>query len=78
VSVIGSSLRPDLADEERNRVCLDGERTHLVEVVNATAEPGGSYRRYFLPVPPEMRTAREADGWTFGFESPDDHVIAVS
>jgi len=38
----------------------------LVEVVNATKEPDGTYRRYFLRVPPHMRTAREAVAWTFG------------
>jgi hypothetical protein len=56
---------------------LDGERTHLVEVVNATAEPDGSYR-YFLRVPPRVRTAREAVGWTFGFDNADDYVIAAA
>jgi hypothetical protein len=38
----------------------------LVEVVNATAERDGSFRRYLLRVPPDMRTAREAVAWTFG------------
>ena len=33
-------------------VRIDGERVQLVEVVNATAEPDGSHRRYFLRVPP--------------------------
>ncbi len=37
----------------------------LVEVENATAEADGSRRRYFLRVPPHMRTAREAVAWTF-------------
>ena len=58
-------------------VRLDGERVHLVEVVNATAEPDGSHRRYFLRVPPTARTAREAVGWTFGFENADDYILAV-
>ena len=60
------------------RVWLDGERVHLVEVVNATAEPDGSYRRYFLRVPPQARTAREAVAWTFGFERAEDYVIAMA
>lgn len=38
----------------------------MVMVVNATAEPDGSFRDYFLRVPPSMRTAREAVAWTFG------------
>ncbi len=57
---------------------LDGERTHLVEVVNATAEPDGSYRRYFLRVPPGIDTAREAVAWTFGFETADDYIVAAA
>jgi hypothetical protein len=44
----------------------DGEAVRVVEVVNATPEPDGSYRRYFLQVPPSVRTAREAIAWTFG------------
>jgi len=38
----------------------------MVEVVNATAEPDGSFKDYWLRVPPTMRTAREAVAWTFG------------
>lgn len=57
---------------------LDGERVQLVEVVNATAEADGSYRRYFLRVPPAARTAREAVAWTFGFENVDDYVLAAA
>ena len=35
------------------QIRLDGERAQVVEVVNATPEPDGSYRRYFLRVPPD-------------------------
>lgn len=45
---------------------VDGEPFLAVEVVNSTAEPDGSYRRYFLRVPPSVRTARRAVAWTFG------------
>lgn len=38
----------------------------MVEVLNATPEPDGSRRTYFLRVPPTMQTAREAVAWTFG------------
>jgi hypothetical protein len=38
----------------------------VVEVRNATPEPDGSHRIYYLRVPPTMRTAREAVAWTFG------------
>lgn len=46
---------------------LPGEREPLVfvEVENATRNPDGSRRRYFLRVPPSMRTARAAVAWTF-------------
>ncbi len=38
----------------------------MVEVVNSTAEPDGTFRTYFLRVPPATRTAREGVAWTFG------------
>ncbi|MEI7745035.1 MAG: DUF6745 domain-containing protein [Chloroflexota bacterium] len=38
----------------------------MVEVRNATQEPDGTYRTYFLRVPPRTRTAREGVAWTFG------------
>ncbi len=37
-----------------------------VEVINGTPEPDGSWRHYFLQVPPHVRTAREAVAWTYG------------
>ena len=37
-----------------------------VEVINATAEPDGTYRHFFLQVPAHMRTPREAVAWTYG------------
>jgi hypothetical protein len=42
-----------------------GEHT-MVEVRNATPEPDGSVKTYFLRVPPGMRSASEAVAWTFG------------
>jgi hypothetical protein len=57
---------------------LDGEQVALVEVVNASAEPDGSYRRYFLRVPPTMRTARAAIAWTFGFDKVSDYTLAAA
>src|SRR5262249_23597685 len=55
----------------------DDEPLHVVEVVNATPEPDGSYRRYFLRVPPASRTARQAVAWTFGFTNADDYLLAA-
>jgi hypothetical protein len=37
----------------------------MVEVVNSTAEPDGTFRRYWLRVPPWVRTARQGVAWTF-------------
>ena len=50
----------------RTREQIGGERYVAVEVTNATAEADGSYRRYFLRVPPRMRSARAAVAWSFG------------
>jgi hypothetical protein len=44
----------------------DDEPLVLVEVLNSTPEPDGTYRSYWLRVPPQCQTAREAVGWTFG------------
>ena len=41
----------------------------MVEVVNATPEPDGSFRDYLIRVPPRFRTARGAVAWTFGMEA---------
>ena len=37
-----------------------------VEVVNATPEPDGTRKHFFLQVPANVRTAREAVAWTYG------------
>ena len=47
-----------------------------VEVVNGTPEPDGSFRHYFLQVPPELETARAAVAWTFGLP-PEAYNVAV-
>jgi hypothetical protein len=46
-----------------------GEPMMLVKVRNATPEPDGTWKDYFLRVPPWMRTAREAVAWTFGLDA---------
>jgi hypothetical protein len=49
----------------------------MVNVINATPEPDGSFHDYFLRVPPTCQTALEAVAWTFD-ERPDDYAqIAV-
>jgi len=43
----------------------------LVRVINGTPEPDGTYKVYFLRVPPEMKRAKEAVAWTFRYEEAD-------
>jgi hypothetical protein len=63
--------RDDYGRLWRARLHADDEPYVAVEVVNATAEPDGSRKRYVLRVPPDTRTARQAVAWTFGFDDPD-------
>jgi hypothetical protein len=48
----------------------------MVKVINATPDPAGTFKDYFLRVPPTMRTAREAVAWTFEKEA-DAYAPAV-
>jgi hypothetical protein len=43
----------------------------MVRVRNSTPEPDGSYKHYFLRVPPQIRRAREGIAWTFGIPESD-------
>lgn len=43
----------------------------MVKVVNSSPEPDGSFKDYFLRVPPDVETARQAVAWTFGLEEDD-------
>ncbi|WP_194818031.1 DUF6745 domain-containing protein [Nocardia sp. XZ_19_385] len=43
----------------------DDEDVVMVEVVNSTAEPDGTFHTYWLRVPPSTRTAKEGVAWTF-------------
>ncbi|MTE21923.1 hypothetical protein F0L17_22980 [Streptomyces sp. TRM43335] len=54
----------------------DDEPVVAVEVVNSTPEPDGTYRTYWLRVPPTTRTAREGVAWTFGLH-PDAYEPMV-
>ena len=56
----------------RHRPILSHTRAlAYVEVVNGTAEPDGTFKRYFLRVPPNMQTAREAVAWTYGLSEAE-------
>ncbi len=48
----------------------------LVRVKNSTPEPDGTYKDYFLRVPPTMKTVQEAVAWTF-FMSADEYGPSV-
>ncbi|MEU6953235.1 DUF6745 domain-containing protein [Streptomyces sp. NPDC045714] len=51
------------------RISLSGdEDVVMVEVVNSTPEPDGTYRTYWLRVPPATRTAKDGVAWTFGLD----------
>lgn len=43
----------------------------LVRVVNATPDADGRRREYFLRVPPDVPTARDAVAWTFGMTAEE-------
>jgi hypothetical protein len=48
-----------------------------VEVVDATLEPDGSRKRYFLSVPVNMRSAREAVAWTYGLTAKQYEALEM-
>ena len=46
----------------------------MVKVVNSTAEPDGSFKDYYLRVPPAITKARDAVAWTFDV-SPEEYAV---
>jgi hypothetical protein len=50
----------------------------MVKVVNSTPEPDGTYKDYFLRVPPTTKTAQEAVAWTFRINVKDYAPVAQS
>jgi len=44
---------------------INDEPITMVKVVNSSPEPDGTFKDYFLRVPPSITTAREAVAWTF-------------
>jgi hypothetical protein len=67
-----SGAQPIHADETGElyrRELVGDEPLQLVRVVNATPEPDGSKKIYWLRVPPDVTTAREAVAWTFGLQA---------
>jgi hypothetical protein len=47
------------------RAFVDDEPIVMLEVTNATQEPDGRFKHYWLRVPPRMTKARQAVAWTF-------------
>lgn len=77
--VLDTGAAPVHADEfgVLYRIRLSRRQTiMLVHVTNATPEPDGTRRRYFLRVPPDVRTAHEAVAWTFGLR-PEEYRPAA-
>jgi len=54
------------------------EGTMFLEVTNSTPEPDGHYKSYFLRVPPDMRTPKEAAAWTFQLQEHQYEVAKES
>ncbi len=48
-----------------------------VEVINATPEPDGTHKHFFLQVPANVLTAREAVAWTYGMHADDYACVVV-
>ena len=46
----------------------------MVKMVNSTPEPDGSFKDYWLRVPPTMQTAHQAVAWTCGFNRAEDYA----
>ncbi len=60
-------------DEEKDMILFQfggvfDEPISYLKVVNSTQEADGSYKNYYLCVPPDMRTCRQAVAWTFGLD----------
>jgi hypothetical protein len=45
---------------------LHADSWAAVDVINATAEADGTRKHFFLQVPPNLQTARDAVAWTYG------------
>ena len=48
----------------------------VLEVINTSREPDGGFKHYWLRVPPNMKTAREAAAWTFDVP-PDRYAPTI-
>jgi hypothetical protein len=65
-------------DEEKNQILFQikgifEEPVSYVKVVNSTQEPDGTYKDYYLSVPPTVKTCQQAVAWTFRLEENEYH-----
>lgn len=49
----------------------------LLELQNSSKEPDGSYKTYFLRVPPDMRKVADAAAWTFDMKGSEYRGLAA-
>jgi len=70
--VIHSDLDKDGC--ERELLQADGvfdEPIMLVKVVNSSPHPDGTFKSYYLKVPPDMKTCQQAVAWTFRMDAEE-------
>jgi len=51
----------------------ENELLRVTDMLFVHVKDASTPRRYFVRVPPRMRTAREAIAWTFRFDDPEDY-----
>jgi hypothetical protein len=68
----GSKLiHKDCFGELYEKLVENDENIKIVKVINSTPEKDGSKKTYWIRVPPDINTAKDAVSWTFGIDS--DH-----
>jgi hypothetical protein len=68
-------IHKDELGELYKKEVKNDEEIRIVKVINSTKEPDGTYKTYWLRVPPSITTAKEAVSWTFGFEPKEYNPI---
>ncbi len=63
-------------DKQKNQILFQikgifEEPVSYVKVVNSTQEPDGTYKDYYLCVPPTVKTCQQAVAWTFRLEEQE-------
>jgi hypothetical protein len=57
---------------------LGSRMQRSVRVLNATPEPDGTFKEYFIDVPPTVTRAKEAVAWTFGMPAHEYEPVVQS